>query len=223
LGIDEFQQIADYPEKNTEAILRTVIQTLKNTQFIFSGSKKHLMLEIFNTANRPFFSSTQMMGLSEIPEMNYKTFIHEKFREHNRNIDDDAVDFILSWTLLHTYYTQIICNSAFARKEKTISVEMVKQVCEAQLNLHQVTYLQYRSLLSPVQWQLLIAIAKEGIVSELQSQNFLKKHKISAASSVRKALNALLDKEMVCSIETPERTVYRVYNVFLLRWLERTF
>jgi hypothetical protein len=97
---------------------------------------------------------------------------------------------------------------------------MIKQVCEEQLNLQQAIYMQYHSLLSSVQWQLLIAIAKERIVSELQSQNFLKKHKISAASFVRKAL---LEKEMVCSIETPGKTAYRVYNVFLLRWLERTF
>ncbi|MDR2970764.1 MAG: ATP-binding protein, partial [Bacteroidales bacterium] len=42
VAIDEFQQIADYPEKNVEALLRTIIQPLKHTQFIFSGSKKHL-------------------------------------------------------------------------------------------------------------------------------------------------------------------------------------
>jgi len=68
-----------------------------------------------------------------------------------------------------------------------------------------------------------VAIAKEGFVSEPQAQNFLKKHKIGAASSAQKALKALLDKEMIFSLETPEKTVYRVYNVFLMRWLERVF
>ena len=223
LAIDEFQQVADFPEKNIEAFLRTMIQTLKQTLFIFSGSKKRMMLEMFNTANRPFFSITQIMGLDEIPNDKYKAFIREKFAERNRHIDDEAIDFILSWTLSHTYYTQIICNDVFATGKKKITIETVKQICDEQLSIQQTTNMQYRSLLSPIQWNLMIAIAKEGLLIEPQSKDFLQKYKIGGASSVRKALNALLDKEMVYSIETTGKTAYRVYNVFLLRWLERTF
>jgi len=223
LAIDEFQQITDFPEKNIEAFLRTMIQTLKQTLFIFSGSKKRMMLEMFNTANRPFFSITQIMGLDEIPNDKYKAFIREKFAERNRHIDDEAIDFILSWTLSHTYYTQIICNDVFATGKKKITIETVKQICDEQLSIQQTTNMQYRSLLSPIQWNLMIAIAKEGLLIEPQSKDFLQKYKIGGASSVRKALNALLDKEMVYSIETTGKTAYRVYNVFLLRWLERTF
>ena len=83
--------------------------------------------------------------------------------------------------------------------------------------------MQYRSLLSPIQWQLLVAIAKEGLVFEPQAQVFLQKHKIGAASSAKKALNALLEKEMIFTIESPEKVAYRIYNVFLLRWLKRIF
>ncbi|MDR3253327.1 MAG: AAA family ATPase [Tannerella sp.] len=223
LAIDEFQQIADYPEQNVEALLRTIIQTLRNTQFVFSGSKKSMMLEMFNTANRPFFSSTQIMGLTEIPTNEYRAFIHEKFTENNRSITDEAVYFILSWTLSHTYYTQIICNSVFAEKEKNITMRNVKQACDEQLDMQHTTFMQYKSLLSPVQWKLLLAIAKEGLVTEPQAQHFLQKHKIGAASSAKKALEALIDKEMVCTVETADSVAFRVYNVFLMRWLERVW
>jgi AAA+ ATPase superfamily predicted ATPase len=223
LAIDEFQQIAEFPEKNTEALLRTIIQTLKHTQFIFSGSKKRMMLEIFNATNRPLFSSTQIIGLTEIPADKYKTFIRKKFVERRCSIDDEAIDFILSWTLLHTYYTQVICNAVFATGKKNVSIETVKQVCDEQLTLQQVNFMQYRSLLSPIQWKMALAIAKEGWVTEPQAQSFLHKHKIGAASSARKALTALLDKEMIFSVETEMKTAYRVHNVFLMRWLERTF
>ena len=181
------------------------------------------MIEMFQTAKRPFFSSTQTIGLDEIPEDTYKSFIREKFAERKRAIDDEAIDFILSWTLTHTYYTQAICNGVFAGGKKNITIETVKRACEEQLILQQVTFMQYRSLLSPVQWQLLLGIAKEGLVTEPQAQDFLQKYKIGAASSVRKALNTLLDKEMILSVETETKTAYRVYNVLLMRWLERTF
>ena len=223
LAIDEFQQIAEYPEKNIEALLRTIIQTLKKTNFIFSGSKKSMMLEMFNTANRPFFASTQIIGLAEIPQDKYKAFIGEKFKARRRSITDEAIDFILSWTLTHTYYTQAVCNAIFADGKKKVGIETVKRVCDELLSLQQANFMQYRNLLSPLQWQLLIAIAKEGVVTEPQSQSFLRKYKVGAASSARKALLALVEKEMVCTIESKEKTAYRVYNVFLMRWMERTF
>jgi AAA+ ATPase superfamily predicted ATPase len=223
IAIDEFPQIAIFPEKNVEEILRTVIQTLQNTNFIFSGSKKHLMLEMFNSANRPFFSSAQTIGLGEIAQEKYKPFIIEKFAEGKRTIDEQAVDFILDWTLSHTYYTQVICNSAFAERNKQIGIEQIRHICEEQLNMQQTTFMQYRDLLGPIQWKMLIAIAREGIISEPQAKDFLLKYKIGAASSAKKALTALVDKEMVCTIENTEKTLYRVYNIFLMRWLERTF
>ena len=223
LAIDEFQQIADFPEKNIEALLRTIIQTLKHTQLIFSGSKKSMMLEIFNTVKRPFFASTQIIGLSEIPADKYKAFIRKKFAERNRKIDTEAIDFILAWTLTHTFYTQVVCNAVFMRGIKKIGIEDVKQVCEEQLNLQHITFMQYRNLLSHIQWQTLVAIAKEGLVTEPQSKDFLQKYKLGASSSVKRALVALMDKEMVFPIENIEKTAYRVYNIFLLRWLEKTF
>ncbi len=223
LAIDEFQQIALYPEKNTEALLRTFMQTLKNIRFIFSGSNKHLMAEIFNTAKRPFFGSTQTIGLNSIPEKKYSKFIHEKFREYRRSIDDDAVDFILSWTLQHTYYTQIVCKNVFARKEKQITIDMVKEICDEILLQQQVIYIQYKQLLSPMQWKLLLATAKEGKVYAPQSKDFLKKYNLGAASSVQKAMEALLEKQMLFSLGEENTIFYRVYDAFLLRWLERTY
>ena len=58
VAIDEFQQVANYPEVNTEALLRSRIQNLQKTRFIFSGSNKHMMAEIFNSAKPVFFKYT---------------------------------------------------------------------------------------------------------------------------------------------------------------------
>ncbi|NOR74559.1 MAG: AAA family ATPase, partial [Draconibacterium sp.] len=62
-AIDEFQQILDYPEKNMEAWLRTIIQQLRNVVFIFSGSQPHLMNEMFANPSKPFFRSTVFLQL----------------------------------------------------------------------------------------------------------------------------------------------------------------
>ena len=52
IAIDEFQQIAEYQEKGIEALLRSYIQFLPNVNFIFAGSKQHLMQEMFMSSKR---------------------------------------------------------------------------------------------------------------------------------------------------------------------------
>lgn len=223
IAFDEFQQVACYPEKNAEAILRTIIQALKNIRFIFCGSKKHLMIEIFNSAKRPFFSSTQMTKLNPIAEEKYQFFIREKFEERKRRISDEAIGFILEWTKDHTYYTQTVCNNLYASQLKSIDVLDVKRVCNDLLLMQQTTYIQYRNLLSPVQWKLLIAIAKEEKLYQPQSKDFLQRHQLGTPASIKRALDALMEKEMIYSDEDNHMIWYQVYDVFLSRWLQRTF
>ena len=66
IAIDEFQQILKYPEQNADAWLRSMIQTLGNVRFIFSGSQQHLMAELFNDPKRPFYQSTSFLRIDKI-------------------------------------------------------------------------------------------------------------------------------------------------------------
>lgn len=222
IAIDEFQQVAYYPEANTEALLRSYIQRLTNVRFIFSGSNKHMMTELFNSAKRPFFSSTQITHLSSIAEDKYSVFIRSKFMDVGRVISEEALCFILSWTNSHTYYTQTVCNNIFASPLKVIREEDVKLLCREMLASQQATYIQYRQLLSPVQWQLLIAIAKEEKVYQPQSKAFLQKYQVGTPSNSKRALEALLEKEMIYCEEDINTSWYQVYDVFLARWMQLT-
>lgn len=223
LAIDEFQQVALYPEKNSEAILRTVIQTLRHVQFIFSGSHQHIMIEMFSSAKRPFFSSTQSLSLAEIPKDIYKEFIISHFADYKKEISDEVTEFILDWSLNHTYYTQFVCNKVFAYCHRKVDISSVKITCSAILEAEQSNFFQYRNLLTPFQWTLLIAVAKEEKLLQPQSKQFLQKYKLGAASTVKKAIDSLISKEMIFLHTDRTESYYRVYDVFLLRWLQRTY
>lgn len=67
VAIDEFQQISEYPEKGVEALLRSEIRFLPNVRFVFVGSRKHMMEDMFASPKHPFYQSTQIMSLREIP------------------------------------------------------------------------------------------------------------------------------------------------------------
>jgi len=71
VAIDEFQKIATFEEKNIEALLRTKIQHLKKTQFVFAGSERHLQEGIFSNPVRPFYNSVVFMQLLPIKELEF--------------------------------------------------------------------------------------------------------------------------------------------------------
>lgn len=221
IAIDEFQQVTLYPEKNTEALLRTIIQPLKNVQFIFSGSNKHMLSDIFTNSKRPFFSSTQSLYLTSIPETIYTAFIADLLKKNKRKIHPEALTFIAQWTRLHTYYTQVICNKIYATEIKDITLNVVQHECSELLNEQSTVFLQYRNLLTTVQWNLLKAIAKEDKVYQPSAKNFISKNDIGTPANVQRALEALMNKEMIYRERDDKGNYYRVYDCFLSRWLEK--
>ena len=222
LAFDEFQQITEYPEKNVEALLRTYVQSMRNVHFIFCGSKKRLMAEMFTSANRPFFSSTSTLTLDRIDSSKYAEFIEGHFKDAGRSVDDDALAWILNWTRRHTFYTQSLCNEIFARGGD-VKLSLVKAAAQYILERESSYFLQYRELLTRQQWLLLVAIAKEGSVSQLSSTKFLKQYGIGSITNARRAAQALVEKELLLTVESKEKTEYMVYDVFLSHWLESEF
>lgn len=223
LAIDEFQQIREYPEKNIEELLRTYIQRVKNIQFIFCGSKKHMMIDIFTNAKMPFYSSTQFVTLDNIAYDQYHRFISRLFEVNRREILPEAVDYILEWTRRHTYYTQSLCNLIFSIGSRIVSVEKVKEACVQILQMNETIYLQYRGLLTSGQWNFLIAVAKERSVSQITAKAFLSKYDIGTPANSKRIVTALFDKELIMETVAKDGTSYEVYDVFLSRWLEREY
>ena len=221
IAIDEFQQIREYPEQNIEALLRTYIQQTHNMTFIFSGSKKHLMADIFANEKKPFYSSTSFISLGKISEESYTVFIRRLFNERQRNITDEALQFILDWTRRHTYYTQQLCHTVYANGSENVTIDDVKKACEQLMQQGETVYLQYRQMLTDKQWDYLIAVAKEGSVQQITASAFLKNHKIGTPSVSRRLADALCEKGLLNNEVTLDGTTYSVSDVFLSHWMER--
>ncbi len=221
IALDEFQQIALYRETNMEAIIRTQIQNLKNVRFIFSGSSPHLLAQMFHNSKRPFFSSASTLHLSEIEHQVYKDFIIRMFNKRHRNIDDNAVDFVLDFTYRHTFYTQLLCNKLFADGDKKITLDQVRLIAFELMKQNEVVYYQYRTILTTNQWDMLKAIAKEGVLFKPNSREMIQRHRLGTSSAVQRSIDSLLEKEMIYKIETGTDIGYKVYDCLFSRWLER--
>lgn len=213
--IDEFQQIANYPEKETEALLRTHIQKLNNSVFIYSGSQKHLLLSMFGEPNRPFYQSSELMQLKKINFDEYKRFIIKMLSIKFAKIEEEAVDFILTWTKRHTYFVQYLCNRLFASEVKVININNTKYQCRAILDELEPVFLNYRNMLSEFQWELLKGIALEDGVKKITSKDFIQKYKLGSTSSVQRGIKSLLSKELVSFDDNKQ---YFLQDIFFANW-----
>ena len=217
IAIDEFQQIAEYPEKGTEALLRSYIQFAQHVHFIFSGSKFHLMAEIFGSPKHPFYQSTEMMGLKPLDSDVYYDFCLQFFKEKGGNIEKDIFEYLYNMFEGHTWYIQCIMNRLY---EANTNVESIEQVNAAILSILAGREPQFESLsqfFTDNQFSLLKAIAKEGIVAQPTAGRFIKSHNLSGASSTKAALKVLENKELV--YRKPEG--YIIYDRFMDLWLKR--
>lgn len=214
IALDEFQQILEYPERNTEALLREQVQKLRNVQFIFSGSDRRMMQAIFADGKRPFFQATEPLYLGPIPDKAYTAFIQHHFKAARKRIDVGVISEGLAWCRTHTYYVQYLFNRLYSLG-KVVGREDLLRMKSSILKERAPEYMTLRRLLSPNQAALLTAIAQEGAVETPTSMDFVIRHGLSALSTVRQSLGVLLDKELLH--QSPEG--YRVTDVFFGHWL----
>ncbi len=217
IAIDEFQQITNYPEKNVEALLRTHIQMNNNVTMIYSGSNRRMLVSLFSDYARPFYQSTGFLFLDKIDPELYKSFIAQHFTKAGLKISDDALKLVLEWTIGYTYFVQEICNRLFSSGFPAIDTSEVKQLILQILEERTPLYQIYQNILTASQYSLLKAIAIEISIEKPNSSEFLTNHKLGAASSVKRSLEALETKDLILF----ENNNYSLTDVFLMRWLQR--
>jgi thymidine kinase len=215
IAIDEFQQVAEYPEKGTEAVLRSYIQFLPNVKFIFSGSRQHLMNEIFLSAKRPFYQSTQIMSLDTICKNEYFQFANNHFLKNNYRITEECFNLIYSQFEGHTWYVQAILNRLYEYRENIDNSDIICRAIQELLDENTYSYQELLNAYSEVQVNLLKAIAKEKVVAQINSGDFISKYRLKNASSVSRALKSLMNNELIYKSEKG----YVVYDRFLGLWL----
>ena len=224
-AIDEFQQIALYPEKNVEALLRAHIQKMNNCLFIYAGSNRHILENMFNSAAKPFYNSAEQIYLDCIPKDVYTVFANEQFSKAGRKILPEAVSLAYDLFEGHTYYVHNVLHNAFAylNADKVIDESDIHETLSNILEEKGRTFASVMNQLNFQQKETLIAIAKEGKARGVTSVAFVKKHALKSPSSVQYAISALLDKQLL-TYQNEERTkTYSVSDRFLEMWICKTY
>lgn len=219
VAIDEFQTISEYPDVKAEALLRTYVQHCHNAQFIFAGSKRTMIVEMFSKHSRPFYQSTTIMSVPKLDIEKYRAFAVSHFEKGGKGLSPDVVDEVYDMFEGVTWYLQRVMNKLYmlTPTSETCDNHYIPNAIEDILDENQMAYEALIYQIPSRQKALLMAICAEGKASSITSTAFVRKHSLSSSSSVQSAIRGLLDKELV----TSENGAYEVYDKFLAIWLNR--
>ena len=220
IAIDEFQKIADFEEDNIEALLRTKIQHLKNTQFIFAGSERHLLDGIFNDPARPFYNSVVFMHLLPIDKGEYIRFCQQMFALYDKSVSETLVSRIYDCFQGITWYLQLSMNEAFTLAERGghVSEDAYSQILNHLVDSKRFTFEDRFASLTEKQKTVLQAIAAEFPKEPvLTSQEFIAKYNLKSASSVQTAVKGLIEKGILNELHGRKRPT----DLLFMLWLKK--
>jgi len=216
IAIDEFQQIAKYPDKNAEAILRSYIQFIPNANFIFAGSKLHLLSEMFVSAKRPFYQSAQNMPLFAIDKDEYYKFASDKFKTIGINLQKEDFLYIYKRYEGHTWYVQDVLNRLYNFGTE-INDTVIDKAVDDILDEFSYNYEQVLQNYPAPYVNIIKAIAQKHVVQQVTSADFLNEARIKSPSSMQRAIKNLINDEIVYK----DSKGYSIYDRFLEEWLNR--
>ena len=217
--IDEFQQITRYPEKNVEEILRTHIQKLSNANFVFSGSRRRLMEEMFFSAKRPFYQSAKPLRLEAIDQDVYFDFASMHFQKAGKEIKKETFIHVYNAFRGVTFYIQRLMKDAYIEtlSDQQCNLDMMSQLMENYIKENDYHLREQLSFITEAQKELLYAIHAEGQVQSITSSAFNKKHRLRSPSSTQSAALKLLEYDLI----TRNEKTYSISDPLLSLWLDR--
>lgn len=199
---DEFQRISKYPDNKhgqVEAMLRGIIQHLRNVNFIFAGSEQHLLSEMFFSSAKPFYNSADQLNLNPLKIDVYADFVKSWMNQYGKSIDIDALCYYYEKFEGTTYCLQKMMHEAFIDCEAgtTCDRAILDKTYTTMLEEVQESIYKLLSTLTEHQKSALYAIAREGRAERVLSAAFIKRNALPSASSMQSAIKKLTEMEYV--------------------------
>lgn len=219
VAIDEFQQITKYQDRNIEALLRGRMQKLVNTHFIFAGSERRMMNEMFFSDKRPFFQSATLLQLEPIDLSIYSDFAIQQFKASNKDIEQEAIEWAYKTFDGVTMYTHKLLHDTYAdtMEGKTCTMTDMQNAANELLQQNAKRLQELLAYVTEQQKEVLYAIAADRNVQRITSSDFVKRHHLKSASSVQSAVKKLLDLDLV----TEQHKSFSISDPLLRIWIDR--
>lgn len=216
IALDEFQDIVDLKDGRVEALLREHIQRHRAT-YIFLGSRRRVLQEIFTAKERPFYQSATMMELAPLPHGELVEFICDQFAHAGKTCPQENAIKLVDLVRQYPYYAQALAYRAFSLCTKTCTDENITTAYSEMMDNERYGYQAIVQSLSAAHLKFLCAISSQPF-AQITSSDFLQKHGLSLGG-VQHATRHLRDMDIIEKINEGWTVVDPIFE----DWLRRTF
>ncbi len=212
--LDEFQEITRLRESaELEGILRSHIQGVP-ASFFFLGSRRSVLLAMFNEKKRPFFKLARNEELAPLPEAEIITFLRERFKQAGKRIPTALCRRIARLSRGHAYYMQYLAQELFYLSGEEATQEELERALASVLDKERYGFAAVVQGLPLQQLRLLKALAMSP-EAKPTGAGFIARAGM-AGSTILDALHKLIEQDIV---EKDQAGLYRVVDPLFDRWL----
>ncbi|WP_448377137.1 AAA family ATPase [Fervidobacterium sp.] len=213
--LDEFQAYKSINEKLPES-LRSFYQVQKDVVFVFSGSMRHMIEELFFEESGVLYHSCLRIDIGKmLPEEECVEYIVEKFNYTGKKIILEDAKRIYGLTKGHPYFLQLLCYELWNKTEGVIGKEEIgvffDSLCERE------SY-GYELIIETLEYKYLKNVLK--LISEQTGDYFsianLQKYKIPSATTLNNLLKKLTERGIV---EKLGRGKYQIIDPLFERYV----
>lgn len=216
--IDEFQQIADFPDSITfQKKLRSVWQLQSNVSYCLYGSKKHMMEKMFQSQSHPFYRFGDLFYLDKISETDWVEYICDRFRVTGKEISHELASEICTVTDRYSSYVQQLAWLVWLRTDRHATKEDVEFGIDRMLDACEPLFIQQTESLSAYQMNFLRALAN-GVHTGFTRSEILDTYQLGTAANISRLKKALTEKDLIM-MTAPKKL--EISDPILALWLKR--
>ena len=208
---DEFQEVAKYSEKDFEKRLRKAIQGHQDISYFFSGSQKHILIDMFDSTKRAFYKMARGYPLAKIGMPHYIEWAQKLFRKKQVNLPEKIVSDIVSYCEFQPMYIQQFLFDLW--RSSVVSEDLLDHVKKSILARQRNQFMVLWDLLTQNQrkaLKLLVETGSQGIYTAAQLQRV----GFNTGSVLHRALQALIEKEIIY-----KNNSYQFQDAMFKNWL----
>jgi hypothetical protein len=209
---DEFQEVAKYSEEGFEKRLRKVIQGHRNISYIFSGSQKHILIEMFDSAKRAFYKMARSYPLENIEIQHYIDWAQKLFKKKGVTVDKDTIIDIVERCDYQPMYIQQFLFDLW--RSETVNLAALDKIQNSIISSQKDQFIVMWNLLTQNQKKALRLLAEtegKGIYAAEQLQRV----GFNSGSVLQRALMSLVEKEILAKNGTVQ-----FQDAMLKKWVD---
>ena len=216
--IDEFQQIADFPDSLTfQKKLRSIWQLQRNVSYCLYGSKKHMMETMFQSQSHPFYRFGDIFYLNKIAESDWVEFICNRFKVTGKEISPELATEICSVTDRYSSYVQQLSWLVWLRTTFRVTKKDVEYGIDHMLDACEPLFIQQTESLSSYQMNFLRALT-DGVTTGFTRSEILNNYQLGTAANISRLKKALTEKDLI-ALTAPKKL--QISDPILALWLKR--